>query len=264
MADYAPQINYQYKSNVISFEDLKSKKNEENTKVADEPKRISYTAGKSTEVYAFRTEEEIKAMIDVYDKHIDEATNEDQRRAACRNKMMFVVGLNIGIRVSDLASLKYSFFFDKKPNGEYAFKKFYTLQPKKQRKSGKFVKLFFNQTVRVAIENYIAEYPFESLDEYLFTSREGDNKPLETRSIWRIIKRTAKEAGINKNIGSHSLRKTWAYRVWSGAEDKNKALVMLMRCFNHSSAVVTMRYIGIMDDEIEKMYNSVELGLDYL
>lgn len=263
MAGYAPRINYQYKPNVISFEDLKAKKDEGNAK-ADKPARHSYTAGKSTEVYAFRTEEEIKAMIDVFDKHIEEATNENQRQVACRNKMMFVVGLNIGIRVSDLSTLRYSFFFDKKPNGEYAFKKFYTLQPKKQRKTGKFVKLFFNQAVRVAIKKYIEEYPFSSLDDYLFASREGDNKPLETTSIWRIIKRTAKEAGIDKNIGSHSLRKTWAYHVWNNATDKNKALVMLMRCFNHSSATVTMRYIGIMDDEIENMYKSVDLGLDFL
>ena len=263
MAGYAPQVNYQYKSNVISFEDLKSKKEEEGGSVA-KPKRTGYTAGKSTEVYAFRTEEEIKAMIDVYDKHIDEATNEDQRRVACRNKMMFVVGLNIGIRVSDLATLKYSFFFDKKPNGEYAFKKFYTLQPKKQRKSGKFVKLFFNQTVRVAIENYIAEYPFKSLDEYLFTSREGDNKPLETRSIWRIIKRTAKEAGIDKNIGSHSLRKSFGYWVFNNSTDKNKALVMLQTIFGHSSTVVTARYIGITDDDVEDVFNSIDIGLNYI
>lgn len=264
MAGYAPRINYQYKPNVISFEDLKAKKDEENGAVANKPTRHSYTAGKSTEVYAFRTEEEIKAMIDVFDKHIEEATNENQRQVACRNKMMFIVGLNIGIRVSDLSTLRYSFFFDKKLNGEYAFKKFYTLQPKKQRKTGKFVKLFFNQAVRVAIENYIKEYPFESLDDYLFASREGDNKPLETTSIWRIIKRTAKEAGIDKNIGSHSLRKSFGYWIFNNANDKNKALVMLQTIFGHSSTVVTAKYIGITDDDVEDVFNSIDIGLDYI
>ena len=75
---------------------------------------------------------------------------------------------------------------------------------------------------------------------------------------------SAIEAGIEKNIGSHSLRKTWGYTIWHKSTDKSKALVMLQQCFNHSDSMTTMRYIGILDEEKKDMYESIELGLDYL
>ena len=133
----------------------------------------------------------------------------------------------------------------------------------KQRKQNKFVKLFFNQTVQTAINNYISEYPIEKLDDYLFLSRQG-NDPITVQSFWNIIKGAAAEAGIEQNIGSHSLRKTFGFWRWHEAKDKNKALVILQQVFNHSSTQVTARYIGILDDEVEDMFCSVELGLDMI
>lgn len=217
-------------------------------------------SGESTEVYAFTTKEEIESMINVFNKHIEEAENNNQRQIACRNKMLFLVGINVGIRASDLRTLRFDFFL----NDDYSFKDFYTLQPKKQRKQHKFVKLYFNQTVKKAITDYLSEYPVTDLDTYLFTSRKG-TEPISVGSLWRIIKDTAEEAGIkNKNIGSHTLRKTFGYHVWHEAQDKNKALVILCKCFNHSSVATTMHYIGLMDNEISDMFNSIELGYDCL
>lgn len=220
-------------------------------------------AGKDSEVYAFRTKEEIAAMLRVFDKYIEEASNNEQMQIAHRNKLLFLVGINIGIRASDLRTLKYSFFFDKQNDGTLKFKKFYVLQPMKQRKQKKFVKLFFNQTVQTAINNYISIYPIENLDDYLFPSRKGD-EPIIVQSLWRIIKDAAVEAGIEQNIGSHSLRKTFGFWCWHNSEDKNKALVILQQVFNHSSTQITAKYIGILDDEIEDMFNSIELGLDMI
>ena len=131
----------------------------------------------------------------------------------------------------------------------------------KQRKQKKFVKLFFNDAVKNAINSYIEKYPIDNLDDYLFTSRKGD-EPIEVSSLCRIVKSTAVEAGIEQNIGSHSLRKTFGFWCWHNSEDKNKALVILQQIFNHSSTQVTSRYIGILDDEIEDMFYSINLGLD--
>lgn len=222
-------------------------------------RRTNKVAGVSSEVYPFTMQEEIKAMINAFDKHIEDATDENKCQIAARNKMMFLIGINVGLRASDLCSLRYSFFM----NDDGSFKEFYTLQPKKTKKTGKFVKIFFNQTVKKAIENYLNEYPLEDLNEYLFKSRKGEGHITEI-SLGRIIKDTAKEVGIDKNICSHSLRKTWAYTIWHNAEDKNKALVMLQQCLSHSNSMATMRYIGIMDEEKKDMYESIELGLDYI
>lgn len=216
-------------------------------------------AGVSTEVYAFKTEEEIKAMIDMFDSKIDNAPDENKRWIAARNKMMFLIGINVGLRASDLVPLKWNFFY----NEDGTFKDFYVLQPKKTKKAKKFVKIFFNQTVKKAVENYVTEYPIENFDDYLFKSRVGDGHITE-KSLGRIVKDTAEEAGIPQNICSHSLRKTWAYTIWHNAEDKSKALVMLQQCLAHSDSMTTMRYIGILDEEKKDMYESVEIGLDFI
>lgn len=216
-------------------------------------------AGVSSEVYPFTTEEEIKSMIDVFNKRIDEAPDENKKQIACRNKMLFLVGINISLRASDLITLKWNFFI--KDNGE--FKESYVIMPKKTRKQKKFVTLYFNQAVKKAIADYIKEYPIQNMDEHLFKSRKGD-KCITEISLGRIIKDVAYEAGIEKNICSHSLRKTFGFWAWHNAEDKNKALVTLQMLFNHSDTQTTMKYIGLLGSEIEEMFNSVDLGLDYI
>ena len=215
-------------------------------------------SGVSSTVYPFNVEE-IKAIIDVFNNRIDEATNDNQKQIACRNKMLFLIGVNVGLRASDLMQLRLSYFY----KNDMTFKDFYMLQPKKQKKTGKFVKIFFNQTVKRAIENYVSDYPIEDLNGYLFKSRKGDN-PITERGLWKIIVDVAADASIEKNVGSHSLRKTWARNIYDNAEDKSGALVMLQECLRHSDSLTTLRYIAIMDEEKKDMYQSIELGLDYI
>ena len=215
-------------------------------------------AGVSSTVYPFNVEE-IKAIINVFNKRIEDATNENQRQIANRNKMLFLIGINVGLRASDLTQLRWSYFY--KDDG--TFKDFYVLQPKKTKKTGKFVKIFFNQTVKRAVENYVSDYKIDNLDEYLFKSRKGSN-PITEKGLWRIIVEVADEAGIEKNVGSHSLRKTWARNIYDNAEDKSGALVMLQECLRHSDSLTTLRYIAIMDEEKKDMYESIELGLDMI
>ena len=215
-------------------------------------------SGISSTVYPFSVEE-IKAVIDVFNNRIDKATNDNQKQIACRNKMLFLIGVNVGLRASDLMQLRWSYFY----KNDMTFKEFYVLQPKKTRKTGKFVKIFFNQTVKKAIENYVNDYPIEDLNGYLFKSRKGDN-PITERGLWKIIVDVAADADIEKNVGSHSLRKTWARNIYDNAADKSGALVMLQECLRHSDSLTTLRYISIMDEEKKDMYESIELGLDLI
>lgn len=215
-------------------------------------------SGVSSTVYPFNVEE-IKTIIDVLNNRIENATNDNQRQIANRNKMLFLIGINVGLRASDLMQLKWSYFYKE----NMTFKDFYVLQPKKTKKTGKFVKIYFNQTVKKAIENYANIYPIENLDGFMFKSRKGNN-PITERGLWKIIVDVADDAGIDKNVGSHSLRKTWARNIYDNASDKKEALVMLQECLRHSDSLTTLRYISIMDEEKKDMYQSIELGLDYI
>lgn len=216
-------------------------------------------AGVSSEVYPFTSNVEIKNMIDVFNVHIELAESNVQRQIACRNKMLFLIGINLSLRISDLISIKWNFFL--KENME--FREYYKIQPKKTRKTGKFVTLYFNDVVKSAILEYINQYPISDMNDFVFKSRKG-NGAITERSVWKIIVDTAKEANIDKNIGTHSLRKTFGYHIWHNANDKEKALVMLMVIFNHTSVSTTKKYIGIMGEEVEDIFNGLNLGMDFI
>ena len=215
-------------------------------------------AGVSSRVYPFY-EEDIRAMIEQFDDKIENAPNENRRWLAHRNKLIFVIGINLSLRVSDLVKVRWNFFL----KNDGSFKNYYELQPKKTRRYKKFVKVYFNESVKKAIANYISEYPIEDMNDYVFKSRKGDGCLTEI-GLGNIIKTAAQEVGIEQNINSHSLRQSFGYHVWHNAEDKEKALILLMTIFNHSSIAITKRYIGIMDDEIEDVFNGLNLGLDLL
>lgn len=215
-------------------------------------------SGISSTVYPFNLEE-IKLIIDTLNSRIDNATNDNQRQIAHRNKMLFLIGINVGLRASDLMQLRWSYFY----KNDMTFKDFYMLQPKKTKKAKKFVKIYFNKTVKKAIENYVKIYPIENLDSYMFKSRKGGN-PITERGLWKIVVDAADDANIEKNVGSHSLRKTWARNIYDNANDKKEALVMLQECLRHTDSLTTLRYISIMDEEKKDMYESIELGLDYI
>lgn len=252
---------YRYKPNVISIDDLRKEKD-----VKEKPARErkgGKVAGQSSEVYPFNKKSDISAMIDVFNRHIEEASTPTQRKIARRNLMLFLIGLNAFLRASDLRTLKYSFFFDEKSDGSLEFKKFYTIMPQKTRKHKKFVKLFFNEVTKKAVMDYIEEYPFDSIDDYLFASRKGD-EPITAVALGRIIKDAAMEAGIEYNVNSHSLRKSAGYWMYRNAENQSSALVLLQNILGHSSQTTTMRYIGITTDEIEEAFGNLNLGLEFI
>lgn len=215
-------------------------------------------AGKSSEVYPF-TEEEIRSVVKVLNKRIENAPDDNKKWIARRNKMMFLIGINLSLRISDLVSLRWNFFL----KDNMTFLDSYKIQPKKTRKTGKFVTLYFNDVIKQSVVEYIEQYPIEDMNGFVFKSREGNGAVTE-RSVWKIIVDLAAEAGVEHNVGTHSLRKTFGYHVWHNAEDKEKALVMLMVIFNHSSVATTKKYICVMNEEIEDVFNGLNLGIDFM
>lgn len=221
-------------------------------------RRCNKVAGTSSTVYPF-TSEEIKMMANVFNKRIEEAKGDTRKWIAWRNKTLFLISINVGLRASDLLQLRYSYFY----NEDMSFKEYYELIPKKQTETRKFVKLFFNKSVKKVLEKYVEQYSITDLNEFVFKSQKG-NEAISERGFWKIIVDAAEEAGIKKNVGTHSCRKTWARQIYDVAKDKGNALVMLQECLKHSSSTTTLRYIAIMDEEKKDMYESIELGIDYI
>ena len=157
-----------------------------------------------------------------------------------RDYMLFVVGINVGLRVGDLLKLKIKDVIDN--NGNFKDKIVIT-----EEKTDKTRNLKLNDSVKESIKLYLDSLKSYDMDDYLFKSRKG-NKPLRVDSTHKIIKNTLRELNIKGNYGTHTLRKTFGY--WHYQQYKDVAI--LQDIFNHSSPSVTLRYIGITDDIKDK------------
>lgn len=90
--------------------------------------------------------------------------------------------------------------------------------------------------------------------EYLFKSRKGENKPITTTQAYRIIVEAGEKIGLME-IGTHTMRKTFGYWHYQQFHD----VALLQTIFNHSSPSITLRYIGINQENIDKTYMNFSL-----
>ena len=207
--------------------------------------------GQACEVYPLKNKEDIENMKQYFRDCKTNAKNDEERKSAARDITWFITGLNVGLRCSDLASIKIGEIY----NNDWTFKDGIRRQEKK---TSKFKTFFLNQSCMDAIDSYRQEYiSAYKIDEYLFGSREGGH--IEVQTIGKIIKRTGSACGIKQNLSTHSLRKTFGYWFYTLHSSDIKALTHLQRLFNHSSQRVTLAYIGMEDEESKEFYNDLNL-----
>lgn len=65
-----------------------------------------------------------------------------------------------------------------------------------------------------------------------------------------MLRDACKAVGLEEKIGTHSMRKTFGYHHYK----KYKNIALLQKIFNHSSPQITLRYIGVEQDEIDDSY----------
>jgi integrase len=167
------------------------------------------------------------------------------RHQSQRDLLLFVFGINTGIRVSDLLSLKVEDTWD----GE-KIKEFLCISDEKVDEGKAF---YINNSVKSVLEKYLSDLDFKGSD-YLFKSKKNA-QPITRQQAYRIINHAAKEVGIPGKIGTHTLRKTFGYHAYR----KGIAISILMSIYNHHSPAETLRYLGI--EKNEKRLIKVDVNL---
>lgn len=164
----------------------------------------------------------------IRDKNKIEGMKVTLAKNGTRDYILLVLGINTGLRISDILNLKVS---DVKDRTHIVIK---------EQKTEKNKRFLINTMLRQEIDKYI-----EGMGEndYLFKSREGVNKPITRVQAYRILNSAGAKVGLTE-IGTHTLRKTFGY--WHYKQYKDVAI--LQDIFNHSAPSVTLRYIGINDD----------------
>ena len=95
--------------------------------------------------------------------------------------------------------------------------------------------------------NYRKLYIREKDFEYLFKSPHFPNKAISRQQAYNILADAGAAFGIS-SIGTHTLRKTFGYHMYQQTHDA----VTIKEILNHSDISVTLRYIGINQDNKDK------------
>ena len=155
--------------------------------------------------------------------------------------LMFRIGINVGLRVSDIISLKV---------GSIRAKAHVTIIEKK---TGKTKRFLIPNSLQKEIAEFIKTNNLED-EDFLIQSRKGDNQPISRVQAYRVLNETAKQIGLDE-IGTHTMRKTFGYHHYQ----TNKDIAILQEIFNHSSPSITLRYIGITDDMKDQSLKGFDL-----
>ena len=169
-----------------------------------------------------------------------------------RDLLLFVVGINAALRISDLLQLRTEHFLNEQ---KQVRKRFWI----KEQKRGKRHEIVINNSIREALGEYLSAYPAISDNpaNYIFFNTKANNftDSIKRGQAWKFISTICEEIGLSGNYGTHSLRKTWGYHARLQGVD----LALIMHKLNHSSLVYTKRYLGITDAELEVIVNRLNL-----
>ena len=162
-----------------------------------------------------------------------------------RNRLIFAFGINTGLRVSDILGLNVEDVKDK------------NYVEIREKKTGKYKRFPLNTKLKALIKEYLSverckKYSL-SETEPLFIGKKHCR--LDRSQVYRFLNDACKQLGILANVGTHTMRKSFGYHFYKKYND----VALLQKILNHSSPAITLRYIGVDQDEIDLSYNNFEL-----
>lgn len=178
------------------------------------------------------TEEEVMSLLDI---HLTD-------NFSYRNKAMLELLYATGLRVSELINLKLQDI----DFSQDIIRTFGKGSKERIIPIGDYAKEY--------LEKYIYEYRSSMLkrenNEYIFLNNHG--KQMTRQGFFKIIKKIAKEKGINKELSPHTLRHSFASHLLKYGAD----LRTIQELLGHSDISTTQIYTHITNEELKQNYNN--------
>lgn len=166
----------------------------------------------------------------IKDLHLIRLMKKYLKEKSSRDYLLFVIGINTGLRIGELLQLKVSDV--SQPDGTIL----QFLETDDEH-------IYLNEQVKQALLHHFQTVGF-TYHEFLFKSTHSD-KPISRQQAYRIVNEAAKSVGITEKIGTHTLRKTFGYHAYV----KGVAISLIQKRFHHATPSETLKYIGIEKDE---------------
>lgn len=170
-------------------------------------------------------------------------------RAGRRNYTIFQVGKATLLRVSDVMRLRWTDIFNE--NGTVRQNAFIH-----DKKTGK-ANLLYLKPIQTDLLTYQAWYQKQKLHStWLFPSTQHPDRHITEKQFYKIMSKTGDLLGIDY-LGTHTMRKTGAYRVYT---QSNYNIGLVMNLLNHSSEAMTLTYLGLDQASTENMLDKIDFG----
>ncbi len=169
------------------------------------------------------------------------------RNGDYRMSLFIGCGIFFGLRVSDLLTLSWNQILG---GDEFVIY---------EKKTDKRRVIRINEGFKAHITDCYQALGIRDINEPCFLNRYGSVLSLQ------MINRNFKAIKVKyqlkiENFSTHSLRKTWARQVYENENSQGRgdmALLKLSEIMNHSCPSITRRYIGLRQQELGEVYNSL-------
>lgn len=162
---------------------------------------------------------------------------------------MWRLGINVALRVSDMLSITMESAREAVKGQYLIIRESKTAYANREKRV-----IRLNSTAMRVLADRIDEYPD---DMYLFQSHcrnmKGKVAPLTRQGVYEAFREAGRAVGVR--MGTHTMRKTRGYMM----HQAGIPIEMICKMFNHSHPAVTMRYIGLTQQAIDKTYEDIEL-----
>lgn len=158
-----------------------------------------------------------------------------------RNRGLFMLGVSTGGRISELLSLRVG---DAYQNGRPVTDLLYSKSIVKGGEVSRAIPV--NRDGRQAIDDlvgwHIDYYGMTEKSRPLFPSRNGQGeKRMSRRTAHDVLKTAFEAAGLNGHLATHSLRKSFAQRLYEQTGD----IFAVQEMLGHRNVTTTQKYLGV-------------------
>jgi len=158
-----------------------------------------------------------------------------------RDTALFHLGLRTGFRISEILSLTVG---DVYQNVQIVDEVYVARRNMKKKREGRRIKL--HEEARSAISALVSSLEVFYPASPLFQSQKGG--ALNRKSAWLMLRKAYAAAGLNGKLGTHSMRKTFAKRIY---EKLGKDLLKTQKALDHASVTSTAAYLSFNQDDID-------------
>ena len=237
--EYAESLLKEHESDPVKKRKRRTKAEVEAERAA---KRTEYSEFKSNGVRKKTKMDPIKSYTDF---------RKIQEYLLKKNELVYyavwTLGVSLGLRASDIVTLKWKNVL----NDDMTFKERVKLY---EQKTSKLQDCLITESVIDTLTKLLNDKTWNVLmDDYIFPGVDS-NKPLTRDACYKHLRRAAEAVGIEYNIGTHTMRASFANIVLcvdNNTIDMN-AITKIQGLLNHSDPRVTMKYLGKMDEMFDK------------